>query len=276
MNHWTQIKRDDIEFHKTFQPTESYITKIMELAGKHYAGTKEEISSMTGIPTGKTSGKVIPHIRYAKYMGLVDYEKVNAAYHLSLTPLGEIVFQQDPYLFEDITKWICHYHMTDPDQGAYLWAFLYHVLPFQLDMPISNELIARKNEETWGKKFDLGVVKRTYMEGCFSTLRALDWNDGLTFQHCYYSSELKYVYAYTLLNCWEHYFPTKQELTVYEIESELKWSRRFGMDETEMMTVLDELEDEGILKLNRQLHPCTVIRAASASEQLVNLYAEII
>ena len=64
---------DDIEFHKTFQPQDTYITKILELAAQGYSGTKEEISAVTGIPTGKTSGKVIPHIRYAAFMGLIDF-----------------------------------------------------------------------------------------------------------------------------------------------------------------------------------------------------------
>ena len=54
MNQWTEIRRNDIEFHQTFQPTEAYITKIMELATEQYAGKKEEISSITGIPTGQS------------------------------------------------------------------------------------------------------------------------------------------------------------------------------------------------------------------------------
>lgn len=48
-------------------------SKIMELAKDNYSGSKEEISEKTGIPTGKTSGKVVPHILYAQYMGLTTY-----------------------------------------------------------------------------------------------------------------------------------------------------------------------------------------------------------
>mgnify|MGYP000405273609 FL=1 len=81
-------KWDDVEFHKSFQPQDSYIAKIMEAAGDGYSGTKEEISSLTGIPTGRTSGKVVPHIRYAKYMGFIDYVRKDGVYSLSLTELG--------------------------------------------------------------------------------------------------------------------------------------------------------------------------------------------
>ena len=48
----------------------------MKLAQTDYSGTKEEISCLTGIPTGKTSGKVIPHTRYAAYMGFIEYQKM--------------------------------------------------------------------------------------------------------------------------------------------------------------------------------------------------------
>ena len=61
---------DSVNFHKTFAPQDSYISKILELAEQGYSGNKEEISDITGIPTGKTSGKVIPHILYSKYMGI--------------------------------------------------------------------------------------------------------------------------------------------------------------------------------------------------------------
>ena len=47
-------------FHETFQP-------------EGCVGDKYKISELTGIPTGQKKGKVEPHIRYAKYMGLLDY-----------------------------------------------------------------------------------------------------------------------------------------------------------------------------------------------------------
>ena len=48
---------DTVNFHKTFAPQDSYLSKILELASAAYSGTKEDISEVTGIPTGKTSGK---------------------------------------------------------------------------------------------------------------------------------------------------------------------------------------------------------------------------
>lgn len=89
---------DQINFHKTFAPQDSYLTAIMELASQGFVGTKEEISEITGIPTGKTSGKVVPHILYAQYMGLTSHTLANSKYSLSLTELGKLVLENDKYL----------------------------------------------------------------------------------------------------------------------------------------------------------------------------------
>ena len=77
---------DSVNFHKTFSPQDSYLAKILELAVNGYSGTKEDISAVTGIPTGKTSGKVIPHILYAYYMGLIKYQLNKGIYSLNVTP----------------------------------------------------------------------------------------------------------------------------------------------------------------------------------------------
>ena len=108
-----------------FQSFLRHLSKILELASQQYVGTKEDISEITGIPTGKTSGKVVPHILYAYYMGLIYYKFERGGYTLSLTPLGKLVRENDKYLFEDITKMICHYSLCDEYTGANIWSFVY-------------------------------------------------------------------------------------------------------------------------------------------------------
>ena len=123
----TKYSYDAVNFHKTFAPQDSYLSKILELASEQYIGTKEDISEVTGIPTGKTSGKVVPHILYAYYMGLIYYKFERGGYTLSLTPLGKLVRENDKYLFEDITKMICHYSLCDEYTGANIWSFVYRL-----------------------------------------------------------------------------------------------------------------------------------------------------
>lgn len=79
----TTFSYDSVNFHKTFSPQDSYITKILELAKENFIGSKEEISEETGIPTGKTSGKVVPHILYTQYMGLTTHTLSRVSIHLN-------------------------------------------------------------------------------------------------------------------------------------------------------------------------------------------------
>lgn len=267
-------KWDDVEFHKSFQPQDSYIAKIMEAAGDGYSGTKEEISSLTGIPTGRTSGKVVPHIRYAKYMGFIDYVRKDGVYSLSLTELGNAVMNEDKYLFENVTKLLAHYFMTDPAEGAPVWSFLYRYLPYHPDESISGKLISGRFSEIFrhDAKDNLNVVKNSYTEGFWHSLKLMSWDDDLCINSQVFMREYKFVYAYTLLKDWEKYKPDERELTTEQLSDELFWSRRFGFDSTEAMNVLDEIAAEGYIVLNKQLHPCTVVRAGHSEDIIGRLY----
>lgn len=267
-------KWDEVEFHKTFQPQDTYIVKIMELAQARFSGTKEEISSLTGIPTGKTSGKVVPHIRYAAFMGFVCYSKEGSVYTLSLTELGKVVMREDKYLFENVTKMLAHYFIASPHNGALIWSFLYDNLPYRLDDSISNELVNSKFFEIFQHdgKDNLNVVKKSYMEGFWQSLRLMDWTDGLCLNGQFYNGDFLYVYAYTLLRDWEQQKSDERELTITQIFDELCWSKRFGLDDTEAMNVLDELAAEGYISLNKQLHPCTVVRLEHSENLIDRLY----
>ena len=67
----------NLNFHQTFKPEKQYIGSILNVADNTDGIGVQEISSYTGIPNGKSSGKVEPHIIYANYMGLIEYEKKN-------------------------------------------------------------------------------------------------------------------------------------------------------------------------------------------------------
>lgn len=263
---------DSVNFHKTFPPQDSYITKILDLAKEGYVGTKEEISEITGIPTGKTSGKVVPHILYAQYMGLTTSSLNKGKYTLELTDLGKIVLENDEYLFEDITRLLCHYNICDTSFGAYLWSFVYSGLPLMTDETMSDETMKKKYNDYFRVKADLGALKKSYKEsGFFDGLGLLDFTDGIRINSLYYKDERLYVYAYTLLRSWENKYPDFQEITSSQI-SEMKWNKRFGFDDDEMLFALEQLAEKQLVRLNKQLVPYTVIRTAESSDILPHMY----
>lgn len=54
-----------------------YIGRLLRIADRRERSV-QEISEETGIPTGKFTGKVKPHIEYARYMGLIEKEDSRA------------------------------------------------------------------------------------------------------------------------------------------------------------------------------------------------------
>lgn len=268
----TTFSYDSVNFHKTFSPQDSYITKILELAKDNYTGSKEEISEETGIPTGKTSGKVVPHILYAQYMGLTSHILSKGKYTLELTDLGRTVLENDKYLFEDISRLICHYNMCDDKVGAYLWSFIYCGLPIMLDETMSEEAMKKKYNDFFMVKTDLGALRKSYSEnGFFSLLDLLDFSEGIRINSSYYKNERLYVYVYSLFSSWDRKYPGTQEITADHI-IEMKWNKRFGFDEDEMLFAFEQMEGKQLIRLNKQLVPYTIIRNADTADVLPHLY----
>lgn len=77
------VQLSNLNFHQTFPPTTDGISRLLSVADRGGAYTKEEISQMTGIPTGKSSGKVEPYIRYAVYMRRCGGRKTYAFHNVS-------------------------------------------------------------------------------------------------------------------------------------------------------------------------------------------------
>ena len=274
------INRSQLKFHETFQPETSYIASILELACSNYQGTKYQISDLTGIPTGKQKGKVEPSIKYATFMGLISFSLDKGVYSLNLTDLGNEVFIQDKYLHEDLTKWLCHYGISRLNLGAAQWAYIVHDAHCGYMQSISSEHVLKKANQEFELNVSFeemfGVVRRSYMDGFFSSLNYLEWNEMLSFTEHMETPELNYVYGYALLDSWDISFPSKHEITMKEIEEILGLGKVFGLPQDEVNCVLDSLADEGIVVVNRQLFPASVIRTAETKELVSNLYSRLL
>ncbi|WP_050699156.1 hypothetical protein [Anaeromassilibacillus senegalensis] len=276
------ISTSVLEFHDTFKPEMIYIAKLLQLASECFTGSKSEISEISGIPTGKSSGKVVPHIKYAAFMGLIDYTHEKGLYSLKLTSLGKEVFVQDAYLHEDLTGWICHYCMTRKVSGAPQWVFLIHEVHPSFGEELSQERLFDL-AKTWCdatpanmQKKVFSVVKGSYSEGCFERLGFLDWNDTIMFHEQPEKLELTFVYAYALFDSWERLFPEKREITSLELKETLGFGKTFGFNEDECNYVIDSLSDEGLLTINKQLYPATIIRTTNADNMIPHLYSRLL
>lgn len=273
------IEDTAFRFHESFSPQISYISKIVKLAAENFCGNRTEISNITGIPTGESSGKVIPHIKYANYMGLIECENAGGKINLSLTQLGTVIYEEDPYLMEEVTKLVLNFWLTDKKIGAPQWGFLFRCYSYSFENWEAMERIAERASEYFGKEIEMGVVKNTYFKECFETLNLIDLDSSgkqIRFNRIIPKEEAMYAYAYTLLKSWEMYFENARELTINQIIDELKWNRPFGFDYDRTLEVLDELGNIKILSLNKQLNPITIIKTSTSDEALSGVYSLLI
>lgn len=277
------ISRSQLKFHETFQPEAGYISKILELASINYVGDKFEISEKTGIPTGKQKGKVEPHIKYAAYMGLINYCFEKGVYNLALTPIGDEIYSQDPFLHEQLSKWLCHYGIVRKEKGAPQWSFLTNVAHPGFIQGISPERLVEQSLTFFAGNLSyeevFGVTRRSYIDGFFADLKYIfinDYSREICFREHSAHDELLYVYAYSMLDSWNTLVPGKSEITLFELMNELSFGKVFGLSDESINEVLEELSEEGIISLNRQLFPTTIIRTALPNELIVQLYSRLL
>ncbi len=268
------MKSNTFNFHETFPMQLVYVSEILKLASESYVGSKEAISDRTSIPTGKSTGKVEPHIKYAAFAGLIEFKRDSGEYSLQLTPLGKAVYENDPYLLSDVTKHVMHYNLTSKN-GAPQWHFVFRKLSYEFYNAISWSSIESRGKDLYGADIKVGPIRSLYgKEGDFNGVTSTDINkESITFEPAYVEYDKINCYAYTLLNEWEQE-GLETEIEISKITHELKWGKAHGLDSEGELEVLEELAANGWIQLNKQMNPITVINKVKSEDVLMELYNE--
>ena len=272
------VQAININFHQTFKPEKQYISAIVEIAAD---GAKsfsvKDISYLTGIPNGQCSGKVEPHIYYANYMGLINFEKKDGNYCLSRTMLGESVCIEDLGLQESLTILICHCMMLRAVSGAPLWAKIFKTIFPKYKNGIKKEMLLKELEIMFDGKVNTKNIAPFYgsYDSFFSSLELLhDDGESIKITSLSYNKEYIYVYAYILITYWDELFLDQDEITSNQLD-ELFFGNVFGWNKQEEYEVLEQLSDYGIIRMNRQLMPYTILKLTSKDELIAKLYSEL-
>jgi len=268
-----------INFHQTFAPETEALAQLLRVASENLGElSKEEISEITMIPTGERSGKVIPHIFYAQAMGLLHFEKKKSRFLLSLTELGQIIYEEDPYLIEDITKWLCHYELVHKTSPALLWSYVFNYFIPKIGLKFNQAAL----ENAAVRNLDFNKINFSPFRSCYTAERCFDIGiieiNGDEYQLTPHKINRNYrhMYGYILLKHWENQLENQSEITYNQLIEEIGFGNPYLWDENMVMDVLELLQDEGVLKINRQLSPITIIKQVSASYSLNKLFNFII
>ena len=256
-----------INFHETFPPTLSYISRLLSVSDGEVRSV-QELSDLTGIPQGKSCGKVGAHLAYMMLMGLLEEDKS------TLTALGQMVRAEDPACREVLTQWLLHANLTGK-QGAAMWHYVYRELLPLNGGTVSMLYFDQKIAETYGPRRRPNVIRTCYSKGLSELNYLTDDPVVLSVRPQKIRREYLYLYAYDLLREWDACYGAEQEITAAQIET-LQCAACFGLSDEEWFSVLETLASKGILRLNRQLAPYTVVRTASTDSVMEKIYSLLI
>lgn len=266
-----------LNFHQTFKPERQYISSILNVANGIDSMSIKDISACTGIPNGEISGKVEPHINYATYMGLVEYEKKNGLILLNRTKLGEIVFVEDPGLQEELSILLCHCMMLREKNGADVWNAVFKKILPKYRAGIKRDILIKELEQLFNGK----VNKKNFApfigsyEDIFSVTGVLEVEtDIVRVNSIAYVKEFVNLNAYILWEYWEELFPEQEEISSVQLE-ELRFGKAYGWDTQTEYKVLEHLADEGLIRMNRQLMPYTILRLVDKNTLAERLYSKL-
>ena len=271
------VTQANINFHQTFKPEAYYISSILRIADGTKGYSVSDISSLTGIPNGISSGKVEPHIYYANYMGLIDFMRQNGEYILSRTELGKVVYEEDPGLHEELTKILCHAMLCRNCKGADVWSVSFNQIFPKYKTGIEKDVFYKLIENIIGSKANsknIAPFFGSYLD-MFASLLLLDSTDDKIFvKPLSYNQEYIYLYAYILFDLWDNQFPNEDEISSMQLK-ELCFGSLFGWSDEYEYKILEHLSDANLIRLNRQLMPYTILKLVSKNVLLNKLYSEL-
>ena len=248
--------------------------RLLEACDAGEALTKEQISERTGIPTGKSSGKVEPHIWYCEYMGLIQDSRFEGKHILTLTNLGRELLNQDPGMQEKVSTAVCHARISSLFGGAALWSLLFKEIFPKYPQGVSDSVLKDEIDKRFETAVKTGPFFSSY-SGLFDNLSLISRTGSLSaVAKASLDKDLLYVYAYALLFEWENAYPKQAEITASEVNA-LHIGETFGLKSSTYYEVLEALSERGIVRFNRQLAPYTLLRLQSSESIIPQLYSEL-
>lgn len=270
-------RQANVNFHQTFKPEVQYISSILNVASGTSWLSIKEISSMTGIPQGVSSGKVEPHILYAEYMGVVKSEKKNKQIRLTKTELGEIISMEDPGLQEMLTRLLLHSMMVREKEGACIWSSTFKRILPKYRSGIRKDMLILELNQLYDNKVNIKNIAPFFgaYEDMFSDLEVLSTEGDIVLCNSLpYNREFVYLYALALWTYWEEYYPDQDEISSIQL-AELNFGKAFGWDTQFEYRIMENLADKNLIRMNRQLMPYTILKLTDKTGLISKLYSEL-
>lgn len=260
-----------VNFHKTFIPERRLLAALLDYAALGKQGSLKEMSQETGIPMGKSSGKMPAILDYAQGMGLIEEEsdKGSNTKSLNLTSFGRIVYMEDRFLGEEMMQWLAHMNMCRSDIGAKTWHAVYAVGRRTLGAAFSKRQLEDYLISVCGPGKDrTGPMILMYTEdAAFARAGVLSISaDELNRKKAPISDAYALPYSAHVLSLLEAYFPGQQQVTFSDFNNKTLWFDICLWNQTDIEDMFLLMERKGYLTVDRQMQPWIIEKNAMSDE----------
>lgn len=258
-----------LNFHQTFVPERRLITALMEYAASGQEGTLYQMSEQTGIPMGKSSGKMPAILNYCKGMGLIAVSrKDDQRIKPTLTPFGNTVYLSDRYLGEELTQWLVHLNLCRRDVGAVLWNRVFgegtRTLGISFSCPKLEEYLVSHFGRS--KKTRTGPLLATYRDdAALARAGILRFeNDVITRNKAPIKSTWATAYSALMLEMFEAFFAGQFQVTVTDFAEETLLFDICLWQESDIDSMLSLVQNRGFVSVDRQIWPWVIEKRANS------------
>ncbi len=269
-----------INFHRTFVPERRLLSVLLQYAGSGRSGTYQDIARETGIPMGKSNGKVPAIIDYARGMGFVQFNisTKNGIKSPLLTPFGRTVLLEDPNLGEPITQWLAHMHLCRPEHGAVAWHIVFVKGKKILGGIFTFDQLENYLRNSFGPGRDrTGPLIRMYTDdAAFARMGALRLQiKEIIRTKAPVSQVYTMAYAAYILSIIEVEFPGQSQVTIDDLNKKSGIFDACLWERIDIERVLSILESQQLISIDRQMYPWIIEKRSNAQQIWPQAYQTI-
>lgn len=258
-------------------------------------GNIHDISELTGIPTGESSGKVEPTIAYGYSSGLIIAEKSQGIWTLKLTPLAKTILQEDGMLNEDVSLFIMHLMMNriDPLQHQEgLNAAWFDVCisskyqisdTFNLDQ-LEQFVKNKRGEHKYLRKL-MNLIISSYDQNNIDVpfnkipvFEIIHSNKQLEIKRLTAPLEYKFFPAYSafLFIEWDRLFSSQAQISFDEFLTFTRWNLLMNWSNKQFNRLLDWMAEKGFIQVDRLTGNALILKLVHTDRVLEEFFSELV
>lgn len=267
-----------LNFAETFPFEKQYAFQLLKLFRRQKKKLSlEDISDKTGIPMGKTTGKVKPHIDYLLGMGLI---RTTVDKWYELTTFGKVVYEYDKNFTEPLTIWGCHAFMAGNECGAEVYNEIFKIL--RPGIPVKRQQVDVMLSKNFGKDVSSRVLTpfwSTYTrEDSLGKGYIIQELEPEVFIFNPVKEDYQFIPMYGAFVChmYEFFFPNKGQVSIYEFNETTGFGRVFGKTNQEVIKIMNTLAGEGYVTVQNLVDPPVISKSMNVENAWESYYDNMI